>query len=144
MTDTPGAGYSGYLGGHGNGRGPPFVFNSSQNALEDSLGLVAALVVSRINATVPVAVEAAVKVTVTRIGNGKLVALGCAVPSLLASLVLLYQIAGTWKMGRAKHSTANLTDLIDMGEASAKSGGVLGPEYLWENGNTTNMSLIRS
>ena len=70
-------------------REPPWAFNNSANALEDVLGLTAALVVSRINSST-VAIDSTVVVTAMRMGTGSLYALAFSIPPAIASLVLVY------------------------------------------------------
>jgi hypothetical protein len=69
-------------------REPPWAFNNSANALEDVLGLTAALVVSRINSST-VAINATSLVTATRIGTGSLYSLVFTIPPAIAFLVLI-------------------------------------------------------
>lgn len=69
-------------------REPPWAFNNSANALEDVLGLTAALVVSRINSST-VAINATSVVTTTRIGTGSLYSLVFTIPPAIAFLVLI-------------------------------------------------------
>lgn len=78
----------------GDWRGPPYAFPNSRNGLDDALGLVAALVVSRVNTSgkyVPaedLSEGAYVFVQATRLGNGKGEALLLLIPPIITMIVL--------------------------------------------------------
>lgn len=78
----------------GNWRKPPYAFPNSRNPLEDSLGLVAALVVSRVNNSgryVPAEESTGeyAYVQATRLGTGKREALLLLLPLVVTTVVLL-------------------------------------------------------
>ncbi|KAF3927858.1 hypothetical protein ABW20_dc0103934 [Dactylellina cionopaga] len=71
-----------------------FAFSNSRNALEDVLGLTAALAGAYINSSI-VSLPASASVTSTRIGAGHAWAVAYAIPPLLAAVVLTLLI---WRM----------------------------------------------
>jgi len=101
-------------------RSPPWAFNDSSNALEDILGLTAAMVTSRIyrNSSLVDANGIAV-LRYTRIGPGKLFALVYAVPPLLSGFVLVYLLIK--EKGRHDYTTSRLLDIINLGKVCADS-----------------------
>ena len=103
-------------------RSPPWAFESSANALEDVLGLITALVASRINST-SVSVNGTSSIITTRIGSGKKVALVYAIPSTITAIILGYLLI-TERLGGPElpQTSSNLTRLISLGRLL-----VLGP-----------------
>jgi hypothetical protein len=95
------------------GRGPPWAFNNSQNALEDILGLNAAIVSSRAprNAS-RVQVEGSVIVSATRVGSGSPFAIAYVLPLILAALILIYLLCTVKFMDDTSCRTSNLYDLL--------------------------------
>lgn len=98
-------------------RSPPWAFNDSSNALEDILGLTAALVSSRIckNST-KVLTSGAATVRFTRIGPGKYFALVFAIPPLLSGLVLLSLLFRIQRYSQG-YESSSLLDLVNLGKA---------------------------
>lgn len=99
-------------------RSPPWAFADSSNALEDILGLTAALVSSRIykNSTM-IPTSGTADVRFTRIGPGKYFGLVYALPPLISSLILtslLYRM----KKHSQGYESSSLQDLIDLGKDS--------------------------
>lgn len=105
------------------GRKPPWAFSNSVNALEDVLGLTAALVGSRtavvgskINSST-IGVNGTVLVIASRVGGGTISALAFAIPPAAAALVLLYLVITTPLSKAVRYSTSKLGDLIAFGES---------------------------
>ncbi|KAK3320391.1 hypothetical protein B0T19DRAFT_429538 [Cercophora scortea] len=103
-------------------RAPPWAFADSSNALEDVLGLAAALVSSRIikNSTAVQTVGVAT-VDFTRLGTGNRAALLFAIPPLVSGLVLLF-LAGRIRKQTSGYESCNPLDLVDLGRASMGAG----------------------
>jgi len=102
------------------GRKPPWAFRNSVNALEDAIGLTAALVASR-NAIVgskinssTIDVNGTVVVIASRVGGG--VALVFAIPPAAAAIILLFLMITTPFSEAVRYSTSKLGDLIAFGE----------------------------
>ena len=106
------------------GREPPWAFNNSANALEDVLGLTAALVVSRINSTT-VAVDASAVVTARRIGTGSLYALAFSLPSAIAAVVLLSLLRFAFTASNLPATSSSMISLIRLG----RTHELAAPEY---------------
>ena len=86
----------------GNWRQPPYAFPNSRNPLEDSLGLVAALVVSRVNNSgsyVPAEESTGeyAYVQATRLGTGKREALLLLIPPVATTIILLILMIMSFK-----------------------------------------------
>jgi hypothetical protein len=101
--------------GSGPAREPPWAFNNSANALEDVLGLTAALVGSRINSSA-VILDGTTSIVATRIGSGKFFALVFTIPPLAAALILLYLLITNRWTKPAVLKSSNLVDLIELGK----------------------------
>lgn len=97
-----------------NWRPPPYGFNNSKNALEDALGLISALVASRIS-SFTVAVNGTVVITATTIGSRKAFAYAFIIPPVAVAFVLLSLIATTRTLEDDFLSSANMDHLIQMG-----------------------------
>lgn len=102
-------------------RQSPWAFNNSINALEDVLGLTAALVASRRNSSM-IAINGSTIVTTTRVGSGYKVGLIFIIPSAAATTVLLYLIWTTRSI-RTSSCTTDLSDMIDFGKKLASDSG---------------------
>jgi hypothetical protein len=89
---------------------PPYAFPNSQNALEDTLGLVAALATARLNGTMENVPSTAVIIN-TRIGSGRLVGLAYSIPPLLAAAILCWLLIHTWPPSKGDFSSINLENL---------------------------------
>lgn len=98
-------------------RQPPWAFNNSMNALEDVLGLTAALVASRLNSST-IAINGSTFVTATRVGSGDKFGLVFLIPPATASIVLLFLILTTRSV-RASSCTTDLSDLVEFGKQLA-------------------------
>ncbi|GKT45859.1 uncharacterized protein ColSpa_06040 [Colletotrichum spaethianum] len=89
------------LGLAGTNRGPPYAFNNSRNALEDVLGVSAAMAVSRIPMNGSVSADAfrekggpaRVTVKITRLGSDNSEILLLLIPPVLSLILLLYQFS---------------------------------------------------
>jgi hypothetical protein len=88
----------------------PYAFPNSQNALEDTLGLVAGLATARLNGTME-NVPTNVVVIHTRVGSGRLVGLVYAIPPLSAALILCFLLIHTWSPGEGDFSSISLENL---------------------------------
>lgn len=117
------------VGGNGFGlplsesvRSPPWAFPNSQNALDDVLGLVAALVSSRIplNATLTETTGSAL-VEFTRIGTGKPFSTFFAIPSVFSFLLICYFMIAP-RSEIPHYSSSKLTDLVQFGVDREKRG----------------------
>ncbi|KAL8380594.1 hypothetical protein RB595_005052 [Gaeumannomyces hyphopodioides] len=104
-------------------RPPPYAFSNSQNALEDTLGLVVALATARINGTSE-KVPARGAVINTRVGSGKLPGLAYAVPPLLTALTLLALLLSAWPSKRLHFACTRLDHLVEC--SWLRQGGVRG------------------
>ncbi|KAN0101473.1 hypothetical protein V8E51_011983 [Hyaloscypha variabilis] len=94
-------------------RKPPYIFPDSQNPLEDSLGLVAALVVSRVNNSghyVPAEDNKGeyAYVQATRLGTGKRETLLLLIPLVTTAIVLLSLIIMSFKDGQGQSQYQSL------------------------------------
>jgi hypothetical protein len=110
----------------GLGRKPPYAFDNSDNALEDTLGLVAALVGSMWNTTSTKTIGSEVVVTNIRMGSGKLPALAYLFPPVFAAALLLALIISTcfFKRDNSRvYSSAKLEDLIEFGKEVGQQAG---------------------
>ncbi len=89
---------------------PPYAFPNSQNALDDTLGLVIALTTARINGSFH---NVPVKGTVnnTRVGSGKLASLAYALPPLLTAATLLALLLPAWRSKQTTFSSIELESL---------------------------------
>lgn len=97
-------------------RPPPYAFNNSANALEDVLGLIGAIVASRIESTTKVAVQGTAVITSTTIGSGRVYAYIYLVPPAITALVLCYLMA-TNPTSKVECSTSKLDDLVEYGRS---------------------------
>jgi hypothetical protein len=111
----------------GYGREPPYAFSNSATALEDVLGLVAALVTSRFNSSTTDVVNSTVVVTATQIGNGKIASLAFAIPSAVAAILLPYLIIRTSSLDPVRYNSRKLGDLIDLGGSKARETQLMKP-----------------
>jgi hypothetical protein len=93
-------------------REPPWAFNNSVNALEDVMGLTAALVLSRINSST-VSIPGNSVVTATRIGSGRWYTVFLCLPVGFASIILAILMATT--KSNAKVNSGSLDSLIKFG-----------------------------
>jgi len=96
-------------------RTPPWAFNDSTNALEDVLGLTAALVLSRINSST-VAIANTYFVMATRIGSGKLYVLAFTIPCALSTIALGSFMAFSRSRSDRKYKTSSMRDLMLFGK----------------------------
>jgi hypothetical protein len=96
-------------------RQPPFAFSDSTNALEDVLGLVAALAGSRavLNSSLTHTTGSA-EVTFTRIGPGRLFAIVYALVPLVLGFVMIGLMVIT-KSEAAKYQSSKMKDLLRLG-----------------------------
>jgi hypothetical protein len=99
----------------GDNRPPPYAFLDSKNALEDVLGLVAAMVTARMNSTFLYSVPSTVVVSSFRIGSGKFANLAFLVPPVAAALILTYLILRNLFSPVAEYDTTNLAHLVKFG-----------------------------
>jgi hypothetical protein len=99
----------------GDNRPPPYAFNHSANALEDVLGLISALVASRINSS-KVAVDGTAVVTATIVGSGKSFSFAFIVPPAAAAIVLFYLIVTTHTSKGDLYKSSKMGDLIEFGQ----------------------------
>lgn len=97
-------------------RQPPFAFPDSTNALEDALGLVGALSVSRAVTNMSlVRTSGSAEVFFMRIGPGKLFALAFAMLPLLVGIIITSMLfTATRDVGGLK--STSLRDLVKLGE----------------------------
>ncbi|KAK1827454.1 hypothetical protein QBC39DRAFT_420098 [Podospora conica] len=107
----------------------PWAFVDSSNALEDVLGLAAAMVSSRFvkNSTVVEAVGSAT-VDCTRIGTGNPAALFFAIPPLISAFVLLFLLVKVKTQTWGYESSSPL-DLVSLGSRGVTMGGGVGNGY---------------
>jgi hypothetical protein len=103
--------------GSGPLRSPPWAFNNSENALEDILGLTAALVGSRINSSA-IILDGTTSILATRIGSGNVFALVFAIPPMGAALILLYLLITGPQTDPGSFKSSRLGDLIQLGKAA--------------------------
>jgi hypothetical protein len=96
------------------GRQPPWAFQSSQNALEDVLGLTAALVVSRINSSTVTPINASAQVTAMRLGSGNPISAIFSIPPIITTFFLVLLIFRT----RISESpcTSDLSGILELGK----------------------------
>lgn len=103
-----GYGLDGYLGTvvalAGGNRGPPYAFNNSRNALEDALGVLAAMAVARIPLDGAVAADgvgepAYATVQVTRLGSDSAVILFLLIPPVCCLCILAYLFRQSFRSG---------------------------------------------
>jgi len=105
--------------GSGPLRSPPWAFNNSENALEDILGLTAALVGSRINSSA-VILDGTTSILATRIGSGNIFALVFAIPPIGAALILLYLLITRPQTDPGGFKSSSIADLIQLGKDFAQ------------------------
>lgn len=105
-------------------RPPPYAFPDSKNALEDVLGMVAAMVTARINSTFLYPVPSNVRVSNLRVGSGRLANLAFLVPPIVAALILATLILRNWFSRAAKYDTTNLADLVQFGFLHGERAGM--------------------
>jgi hypothetical protein len=98
-------------------RQPPWAFNNSKNALEDVLGLIAALVAARPNSPT-IAINGSTIVTATRVGSGEKFELVFIIAPATASIVLLYLILTTRSL-KTRSCTTDLRELVEFGKQLA-------------------------
>ena len=91
------------------------------NALEDVLGLTAALVASRRNSSM-ITINGSTIVTATRVGSGSTFGLLFIIPSAAATVVLLYLMLIT-RSTRTSSCTIDLGDMLDFGKKLASDSG---------------------
>lgn len=108
-----------------NGRGPPFAFEQSINALEDVFGLISALVTARIASPTLKKINGTATVAVLRIGTGEPFALLYLLPPVFAAIVLLFLIWGSFPWC-TEDTSSHLTKLIEFG--SGMSGNSVGKQ----------------
>ncbi len=106
----------------GNWRKPPYAFPNSRNPLEDSLGLVAALVVSRVNNSgryVPAEDSKGeyAYIQATRLGTGKRETLLLLIPLVTTAIVLLALIVISFRDGQGQSQFQSLP-LVAVGNDS--------------------------
>jgi hypothetical protein len=94
----------------GNWRKPPHAFPNSRNPLEDSLGLIAALVVSRVNNSgryVPAEESSGeyAYVQATRLGTGKREALLLLLPIVVTTVVLLVLMIMSFRHEQSRYDS---------------------------------------
>jgi hypothetical protein len=95
------------------GRGPPWAFNDSTNALEDVLGLNAALVASRAPRNVTYTnIDGSVTVSALRVGSGSTFAIAYILPPMITALILVYLILAVEFTNGASCITLSLYDLL--------------------------------
>jgi hypothetical protein len=97
------------LGTVGNPRNPPFAFPESKSALEDVLGLNAALVLSRLNSNTTTVGGSAI-VQFSRVGSASRITVLYALPPFISFLVLAWLIVTTPELDHELRST-QLEDL---------------------------------
>jgi len=95
-------------------RPPPYGFAQSANALEDVLGLVAAMVTSRMNSSVTHTINSTAAVKATRVGNGDLFSLAFAIPPILVLFIFLGLLGGRLRHQAADVDCTELQDLMDL------------------------------
>jgi hypothetical protein len=93
-------------------RPPPYGFAQSKNALEDVLGLVAAMVTSRMNSSVTHIVNSTAAVKATRVGNGDYFSLAFAIPPVLVLFILLGLLGGRLSQQAPDIDCTELPDLV--------------------------------
>jgi hypothetical protein len=98
--------------GSGPLRAAPWAFNNSANALEDALGLISALVASRIQST-PVVLNGSALIMATRVGGGGYSVLVFAVPPAAAAIILAYLLITTPSRKPDALTTSSLVGLIE-------------------------------
>jgi hypothetical protein len=112
-----------------NWRPPPNGFNNSINALEDALGLISALVASRISSST-VAVNGTVVITTTTAGSRKAFAFVFIIPPVAVAFVIFYLIVCTRTLEGVKSS--DMVQLMKFG----KTRPVVGQQQEEEEENT--------
>ncbi|EXM12857.1 hypothetical protein FoTM2_016646 [Fusarium oxysporum f. sp. vasinfectum] len=95
-------------------RSGPWAFNDSRNALEDVLGVTAALVASRINSTT-ITLDGNAVVVTTQMGSGKASNFAFAAIPLLSACLLIFLIGMTRHVGEVRYRTSSLLELIQVG-----------------------------
>lgn len=95
-------------------RPAPYAFANSQNALDDTLGLVIALATARINGTSE-ATPATGMIINTRVGSGKLLGLAYAIPPFLTTVALLALLLPTLWSQQTSFSSRRLSDIAGLG-----------------------------
>jgi hypothetical protein len=109
---------SGGLGTAGVPRDPPFAFPGSKSALEDVLGLNAALVLSRLNSnTTTVGGNAAVRFS--RVGSASHLTLFYALPPLISFVALAWLILTTPALDHMMLRSTQLEDLNSYFDSAA-------------------------
>jgi len=122
-------------------REPPYAFDNSRNALEDTLGLVIGLATARINGTSE-SVQARGTFINARVGSGKLPGLAYAVPPLLTAVVLLVLALSVLSTMRPEFSCIRLEHLAQCGWLwvhDTRVSGVWSAKE-WEGGNKSFQS----
>ncbi|KAG7409414.1 hypothetical protein Forpe1208_v011782 [Fusarium oxysporum f. sp. rapae] len=94
-------------------RSAPFGFPESTNAMEDTLGLVAAMVTARMNSTATHTVNSTAVVEATRIGNGQRSSLCFAIPPFLVAIILSGMLFRTLGRKPSKVDSTNLKCLLE-------------------------------
>ena len=124
----------------GNWRGPSYVFSNSRNGLKDALGLVAALIISRVNNLeryVPAEDNdggTSAFIQATRLGTGKLEAFLLLIPPVITALILcvLLVIGLGNEVSAGKPYTKSLRELIRLGGLLMLDGRLFGDSPLLE------------
>jgi hypothetical protein len=96
-------------------RGPPYAFNNSVNALEDVLGLTAAIVSSRLNSTLQLPVNGSAYITAARVGSGNDFALAFVLPSFACCVIIVYLLSTSQMLKSVNYTSSSLTDLLELG-----------------------------
>lgn len=99
--------------GHGP-RSGPFGFTQSTNALEDVLGLVAAMVTARMNSTTTHTFNSTAVVEATRVGNGQRSSFCFAIPPILVAIILIGMLFGAIQRRAPTIDSTELEDLINL------------------------------
>lgn len=99
-------------GGH-YGRKESFGFGDSTNALEDVLGLVAAMVGARFNGSERYSVDTTVEIEVTGVGSDNLLLLLWMIPPLFAAAVLTFLLLTTESQSFSSVELADLKGLFE-------------------------------
>jgi len=94
-------------------RPSPYGFPQSTNALEDVLGLVSAMVTSRMNSSQTRSINATAAVRATRVGNGDQVSLAFCIPPVVILFIFFILLAGIL---RGESSDIDCTELEDLME----------------------------
>jgi hypothetical protein len=94
-------------------RGPPYAFNNFVNALEDVLGLTAAIASSRLNSTLQLPVNGSAYITAARVGSGSDFALAFVLPSFACCGIIVYLLSTSQVLKSVNYTSSSLTDLLE-------------------------------